>query len=134
MVGSKSSWIESEIKTLKNKGLYNEAPTLKTPVSAHVKLNGKPLINFASNNYLGLANNRQIIKAACKAMEKYGVGPAAVRSIAGTSVLHKKLEQKLAKFKKVQKVLTFCPSLSYGFERYPSGCPRSLRIHLRTAM
>jgi glycine C-acetyltransferase len=103
----KTDWIEKEIRELKKEGLYNEAPTLKSAVSAHVKLNGRPLINFASNNYLGLAADRRIIKAACRAMEKYGVGPAAVRSIAGTSILHKKLEYALAKFKKADRVLTF---------------------------
>ena len=100
-MADKTAWIEKEIIALKKSGLYNEPPTLKTAVEAHVRLNGKPLVNFASNNYLGLANDKRIIDAACRAMKKYGVGPAAVRSIAGTSVLHKELEEKLAKFKEV---------------------------------
>lgn len=104
---NKTDWIKEELSHLKKKGLYNESPTLKSPVSAHVKLNGKPLVNFASNNYLGLASDKRIIKASCRAMEKYGIGPAAVRSIAGTSILHKRLEESLAKFKKAEKVLTF---------------------------
>lgn len=104
---AKTDWIKKELFNLKKSGLYNEAPTLKGPVSAHVRLNGTPLVNFASNNYLGLANDKRTIAAASSAMQKYGVGPAAVRSIAGTSVLHKKLEESLAKFKKAERVLTF---------------------------
>ncbi len=104
---AKFSWVTKELSALKKSGLYNDAPILKTPVSSHIKINGKPLVNFASNNYLGLANDKRLIKAACSAMKKYGLGPAAVRSIAGTSVLHKKLENALAKFKKAEAVLTF---------------------------
>lgn len=103
----KTAWIKEEIKKLRGAGLYNEAPTLSSAVSAHIKINGKTLINFASNNYLGLANDKRIIKAATDAMNKYGVGPAAVRSIAGTSALHRKLEERLAKFKKAEAVITF---------------------------
>lgn len=104
---SKIGWISKEINALKDKGLYNQAPTLSSSVSAHIKINGKTLINFASNNYLGLADDERIVNAAISAMKKYGVGPAAVRSIAGTSTLHKKLEERLAKFKKAEAVITF---------------------------
>lgn len=106
-MGSKTAWIAKEIKALKKNGLYNEPPTLDSSVSAHIKIKGKTLINFASNNYLGLADDKRIVNAAVVAMNKYGVGPAAVRSIAGTSALHKKLEEKLARFKKAEGVLTF---------------------------
>lgn len=102
-----TNWIQKELATLKKHGLYNTAPTLQSPVNAHVRINGKELINFASNNYLGLSGNNQMIKAASVAMKTYGVGPAAVRSIAGTTALHKELETSLAKFKKVEAVLTF---------------------------
>ena len=103
----KTKWIENEIEKLKKAGLYNEAPVLQSPVSSKVKITGKKYINFASNNYLGLANDKRIVSASCNAMKKYGIGPAAVRSIAGTSALHKKLEERLAKFKRVEAVLTF---------------------------
>lgn len=103
----KTEWISEEIKKLKASGLYNDAPTLNSSVSAHIKIQKRTLINFASNNYLGLADDKRIINAAVAAMKKYGVGPAAVRSIAGTSALHKKLEEKLAKFKKAEAVITF---------------------------
>lgn len=106
-MANKTAWIEEEINNLKKAGLFNEIPTLSSAVSAHIKINGKTLVNFASNNYLGLANDKRIVKAVTEAMKKYGVGPAAVRSIAGTSELHKKLEESLAKFKKAESVLTF---------------------------
>jgi glycine C-acetyltransferase len=64
-------------------------------------------VNFCSNNYLGLANHPQVVEAAREATKKYGVGPAAVRSIAGTMDLHVQLEQRLAKFKGAEDVITF---------------------------
>jgi len=65
------------------------------------------VLNFCSNNYLGLANHPKIVEAAKEATKKYGVGPAAVRSIAGTMDLHVQLEQRLAKFKGAEDVITF---------------------------
>ena len=62
---------------------------------------------FCSNNYLGLAADRRLRMAAKEAIDRYGVGPGAVRSIAGTMELHKELERELAKFKKVPAVLSF---------------------------
>jgi glycine C-acetyltransferase len=107
MAKDKLKWIREEIHKLKMSGLYNEAPVLTSPVSSQVKIKGKKYINFASNNYLGLANDKRLIKAATKAMNQYGIGPAAVRSIAGTSAIHQELETSLAKFKRVDAVLTF---------------------------
>ena len=65
------------------------------------------MLNFCSNNYLGLANHPKIVEAAKNATKKYGVGPAAVRSIAGTMDLHVELEKRLAKFKGAEDVITF---------------------------
>lgn len=103
---NKTSWIDKEVKDLKKQGLYNEIKTISTPIGAHIKVNGKKVLNFSSNNYLGLANDKRLVKAAKKAMNKYGIGPAAVRSIAGTTVLHKKLEEKLTKFKETEASIT----------------------------
>ena len=72
-----------------------------------VIINGKQVLNFCSNNYLGLANHPRIVKAATEAMQKYGVGPAAVRSIAGTLSLHVELERRMAAFKRVEAAITF---------------------------
>ena len=99
---SKLQWIEDELKNLKDAGLYNRIRTLGSPQGAWLVVDGKRVLNFCSNNYLGLANHPELVKAAQEAMEKYGVGPAAVRTIAGTMDLHLELEQRLAAFKGVE--------------------------------
>ena len=104
---SKISWIEEEIAGLKEAGLYTNIRTLGSAQGAWLDVDGKRVLNFCSNNYLGLANHPKIAEAAKKAIDEYGVGPGAVRTIAGTMDLHTKLEERLAEFKKVEAVLTF---------------------------
>jgi glycine C-acetyltransferase len=104
---AKLQWIEKELQGLKDAGLYNRIRTLSSPQGAWLVVDGKRVLNFCSNNYLGLANNPRMLKAAREAMEKYGVGPAAVRSIAGTTELHLELERRLAAFKGVESTITF---------------------------
>src|SRR4030067_1567494 len=89
-------WIQDELNSLKDAGLYNCIRTLSSPQGAWLVVDGKRVLNFCSNNYLGLANHPKIVSAAQEAMTKYGVGPAAVRSIAGTMDLHLELEPPLA--------------------------------------
>jgi len=103
----KLQWIQDEIQKLKDDGLYNRIRTLSSPQGAWLVVDGKRVLNFCSNNYLGLANHPVIVKAAQEAVQKFGVGPAAVRSIAGTMGLHLELERRLAAFKGVQAAITF---------------------------
>ena len=100
-------WIESELNSLRESGLYNHIRTLETPQGSWLIVDGKEVLNFCANNYLGLANNSRMVNAARDAADKYGVGPGAVRTIAGTMDLHLELEKRLAKFKKVEKAITF---------------------------
>jgi len=104
---SKLDWLTQEIDGLKEQGLYNRIRTIGSAQGAWLTVDGKNVLNFCSNNYLGLANHPRIVEAAKEATKKYGVGPAAVRSIAGTMDLHVQLEQRLAKFKGAQDVITF---------------------------
>src|SRR5512138_2246707 len=104
---SKLDWLNQEIEGLKEQGLYNRIRTIGSPQGAWLTVDGKNVLNFCSNNYLGLANHPKIVAAAKEATQKYGVGPAAVRSIAGTMDLHVQLEQRLAKFKGAEDVITF---------------------------
>ena len=92
---------------LKEQGLYNHIRTIGSAQGAWLTVDGKHVLNFCSNNYLGLANHPKIVEAAKEATKKYGVGPAAVRSIAGTMDLHVELEKRLAKFKGAEDVITF---------------------------
>ncbi len=102
----KLQWIQDEIQNLKEAGLYNRIRTLGSPQGAWLVVDGKRALNFCSNNYLGLANHPRVVKAAQDAMNSYGVGPAAVRTIAGTMDLHLKLEERLAAFKGVESSIT----------------------------
>jgi glycine C-acetyltransferase len=103
----KLQWIQDEIQKLKDDGLYNRIRTLSSPQGAWLVVDGKRVLNFCSNNYLGMANHPRIVQAAQDAVKKYGVGPAAVRSIAGTMDLHLELERRLAAFKGVEAAITF---------------------------
>jgi glycine C-acetyltransferase len=103
----KLQWIQVELQNLKDSGLYNRIRTLSSPQGAWLVVDGKRVLNFCSNNYLGLANHPRIVQAARESIEKYGVGPAAVRSIAGTMDLHLELEKRLASFKGVEAAITF---------------------------
>ncbi|HAF47857.1 MAG TPA: 8-amino-7-oxononanoate synthase [Anaerolineaceae bacterium] len=106
-MSSKLKWIDEELQSLRDSGLYNEIRTLGSPQGAWLVVDGKRVLNFCSNNYLGLANHPHVVSAAKEAMEKYGVGPGAVRTIAGTMDLHLELERRIAKFKRVEDAITF---------------------------
>src|SRR6056297_1731510 len=99
--------LKHRISSLKEEGLYNKIKTLESPQGAWLEINGEEVLNFSSNNYLGLANHKETVKAAQDALNEFGIGPGAVRSIAGTMTLHNELEKKLAEFKKAEAVLTF---------------------------
>jgi len=104
---SKTDWIKQEIEKLQAAGLYNRIRTLGSAQGAWLMVDGRKVLNFCSNNYLGLANHPEIVAASKKATDNYGVGPGAVRSIAGTMDLHIELEERMAKFKGVESAITF---------------------------
>ena len=106
-MAAKLQWIQDELQKLNESGLYNQIRTLSSPQGAWLVVDGQRVLNFCSNNYLGLANHPRIVEAARKAIAEYGVGPAAVRTIAGTMDLHLKLEKRLAAFKGVAAAITF---------------------------
>jgi len=107
MTHEKTAWIEAEIASLKEQGLYTHIRTLSSPQGAWLVVDGRRVLNFSSNNYLGMANHPHVVEAAGRAMDQYGVGPAAVRSIAGTMDLHLQLEERLARFKGAEAAVTF---------------------------
>jgi glycine C-acetyltransferase len=106
-MSTRLDWIQEELKGLKDAGLYNNIRTMSSPQGAWLVVDGKRALNFCSNNYLGLANDPRMKQAAQAAVEKYGVGPGAVRTIAGTIDLHKELERRMAAFKGVEAAITF---------------------------
>ena len=104
---AKTQWIIEELSHLKQTGLYNYIRTLRSPQGAWLIVDGQQVLNFCSNNYLGLANHPRLAQAAKEAIAKYGIGPAAVRSIAGTMNIHLELERRLCAFKRVEATITF---------------------------
>ena len=100
-------WIQKELKNLKEAGLYNNIRTLGSPQGAWLEVDGRKVLNFCSNNYLGLANDPRMVAAAQDALKRYGVGPGAVRSIAGTMDIHTELEKRVAAFKQAEAAITF---------------------------
>lgn len=105
------TWIDTELEGLREAGLYNRIRTLSSPQGAWLNVDGKKVLNFCSNNYLGLANHPRLTQAAKTAIDQFGIGPAAVRTIAGTMDLHVKLDRRLAEFKGVDAAI----SLQSGF-------------------
>ncbi len=112
----KLNFINEELDRLKEAGLLINVRTVEGPQGAWITVDGKKVFNLSSNNYLGLANDLQSKTASHNAIDTYGVGPAAVRTIAGTTTLHKDLEQKLAQFKGVESTIScqsgFCANLA----------------------
>ena len=100
-------WLQDELQELGNSGLYNHIRTISSPQGAWLQIEGRKVLNFCSNNYLGLANHPILKEAAKKAIDQYGIGPGAVRAISGTNDLHLELEKRMARFKAVEAALSF---------------------------
>ena len=114
------NWIQDEIRTLQEAGLFNRIRTLGSPQGAWLTVDGKKVLNFCSNNYLGLANDPRLVKAATDALNKYGVGPGAVRSIAGTMQIHLDLEKRIAEFKGVDAAIALQSGFSANLAAIPA--------------
>ena len=87
------------IEDMKKKGLYTQVRVLESPQGPWFRIDGKKLLNFCSNNYLGFAQDKRLVAAVIKAVKKYGVGAGAVRPISGNLALHMEAEKALAKLK-----------------------------------
>lgn len=87
------------IEDMKKRGLYTPVRVLESPQGPWFTIDGKKLLNLCSNNYLGFAQDKRLVKAAITAVRKYGVGPGAVRPISGNLKIHMEAEAVLAKFK-----------------------------------
>jgi glycine C-acetyltransferase len=120
MVKDKLEFIREDIKGLKDQGLYITIRTIGSPQDGWVTVDGKRTLNFCSNNYLGLANHPRMKKAAKKAIDDLGVGPGAVRSIAGTMSIHLELERRLAEFKQVEGAISFQSGFSANLAVIPA--------------
>lgn len=113
-------WIDDEIASLKENGLFNNIRVIESPMDGHVTIDGRTLLNFCANNYLGLANHPRLREAAKEAIDRYGIGPGAVRTIAGTMSLHEQLERALAEFKGAEACLTFQSGFTANLATIPA--------------
>ncbi|HVB33923.1 MAG TPA: glycine C-acetyltransferase [Patescibacteria group bacterium] len=100
-------YLHDALEELKSRHLYYRLPVLSAEQKAVTTVNGREVINLSSNNYLGLTTHRKLRKAAIEATRKYGVGTAAVRSIAGTMDIHMNLEEQIAHFKHTEAAVVF---------------------------
>ena len=99
MYGAIKSNLQNELKEIKEAGLYKKERIITSSQDAVIKVStGEEVINFCANNYLGLSNNTEVVKAAKDTLDTHGFGMSSVRFICGTQDIHKKLENKIAEF------------------------------------
>lgn len=99
MINNSNQLYKNTLEDIESEGLYKKERIITTPQSVNIKTtNGNDVLNFCANNYLGLADNPEIINAAKDGLDKYGFGMASVRFICGTQELHKELELKISQF------------------------------------
>lgn len=107
MLGKFKNKLESSLEEIKEEGLFKEERIIATPQGATISANGKEVLNFCANNYLGLCNHPEMVKAGQDAVKKWGYGMSSVRFICGTLEVHKELEKKLADFLKMDEVVLY---------------------------
>src|SRR5690606_26116424 len=90
--------IAAELEEIKAAGLYKTERIITSPQGAEITVNGKTVLNFCANNYLGLSSHPRVLEAAKKAVDERGYGMSSVRFICGTQDIHKELEKKLSEF------------------------------------
>jgi len=100
--------LSQALEEIKSQGLYKTERIITTPQDAHIKVSGgKDVLNMCANNYLGLADHPELIKAAKKALDDHGLGMASVRFICGTQDIHKELEAALTKFLETEETILY---------------------------
>ncbi len=116
----KLRYLVDQLDEIRRKGLVTTIRTLESPQGAWLQIEGRKVLNFCSNNYLGFANDPALIAAAKAAMDAYGIGPGAVRTIAGTMAPHIALEERLAAFKGVEATISFQSGFNANLATIPT--------------
>ncbi|HNW75885.1 MAG TPA: glycine C-acetyltransferase [Bacteroidales bacterium] len=98
MYGKIKQYLESQIESIKNDGLYKEERIITTPQNVEIMTNGQRVLNFCANNYLGLSSDPRVMAAANNTFFRFGFGLSSVRFICGTQQVHKDLEKKVSEF------------------------------------
>jgi glycine C-acetyltransferase len=108
MYGAFQQHLQAELKTIEENGLYKRERIIVTPQDAVISLqDGKEVINFCANNYLGLSSHPRVVAAAKRAIDTHGFGMSSVRFICGTQDIHKELEAKIASFYKTDDTILY---------------------------
>ena len=99
MYGNYQAFLQQELKSIQESGLFKKERVITTPQDAVIKVaGGQTVLNFCANNYLGLSSHPRVVKAAARALETHGYGMSSVRFICGTQDIHKQLEESIARF------------------------------------
>ncbi|MAS35798.1 MAG: 8-amino-7-oxononanoate synthase [Anaerolineaceae bacterium] len=120
MTDTKTAYLSEQLAELKEQGLFNTIRTIESPMDGRIRVDGEDVLNFCANNYLGLANHPRLREAAKRAIDQYGIGPGAVRTIAGTMTVHNQLEARLAEFKGAEAVITFQSGFTANLATIPA--------------
>src|SRR5579884_84112 len=107
VMGNPLSYLHDQLEQWRAEGTYQRLRVLQSEAAAESCFDGKEVINLASNNYLGLTTHPRLREAALRAVERFGVGSGAVRTISGTMSLHLQLEERIAAFKNVEACVVF---------------------------
>ncbi|RLD44993.1 MAG: glycine C-acetyltransferase [Bacteroidetes bacterium] len=108
MYGKVKDHLIKEIKEIRDAGLYKDERIIVSPQQAEIQLDsGQKVLNFCANNYLGLSNHPELVKAAKEGLDSHGYGMSSVRFICGTTDLHKTLERKIAEFFKTEDTILY---------------------------
>lgn len=121
-MASLDEFLAAEVKAIRDNNLEWKLRELQGPSVPRARVNGKDVIMFCSNNYLGLSNHPELKKAAIEAVEKYGAGSGSVRAIAGTQDLHFKLERTIARFKHTKAAIYFQTGFAANAGSIPQLC------------
>ncbi|MCP2519132.1 glycine C-acetyltransferase [Candidatus Aminicenantes bacterium AC-335-K20] len=108
MYGKIKEFLQKEIQSIKEAGLYKEERIIMTPQAPEIEVKGgKKVLNFCANNYLGLSSHPKVIEGAQKALEEWGYGLSSVRFICGTQEIHKVLERKISEFLQTEDTILY---------------------------
>jgi glycine C-acetyltransferase len=98
MYGKIKEYLQEELQTIEDNGIFKRERIITSPQGAEIMVNGKTVLNFCANNYLGLSSHPEVIQAAKDTMDTHGFGMSSVRFICGTQDIHKTLEKKISEF------------------------------------
>jgi glycine C-acetyltransferase len=98
MYGKIQQHLQTELQTIEDNGIFKKERIITSPQGPEIIVNGKKVLNFCSNNYLGLSSHPEVVQAAKDTLDSHGFGMSSVRFICGTQDIHKTLESEIAKF------------------------------------